>query len=227
MKKVDDSFQKDYNCRKFVVLQWVVTSFLCILIVSGYLVYQGPYIFGATIDNKVELASFLVISVLFFLISHDWHYSNLHASWKGSFESVVHYAIKRNSYLGIKEIKERTISVIAAIILLVVCFIVGSLFNVSHYWLSFLVPVFASILATNAIDEMVNNWTYKTIFMVAPCFIVFAIGLTLGSAFTGIKVADNLIKIKYVIEFGVWISNGFLGVMVLYVLQRLLMRFKI
>ncbi|MGF1817621.1 hypothetical protein [Vibrio splendidus] len=212
---------------KCTKIQWVATASLSVLITAGFIVYQVPYWFGANPSSQLKLGTFFVLTLILSAWLYEWFNSKSQTFWGRSFESTIQHGIRRNTYLDIETIKQRTNSLVSAMTLCVICFVVGILFKSSHYFLSFLVPVLSSVIASSAVDETVNNWRPKTLLMIVPCTFVFAVVLSLGSTISGIKVDDNLTTMKFVIEFGVWVSNGFLGVFVLYVFQRLISRWKI
>ena len=212
---------------KCTKIQWVATASLSVLITAGFLVYHVPYWFEANLSSQLKLGTFGVLVLILFSLLYEWFNSKSQTFWGRSFESTIQHGISRNAYLDIETIKQRTNSLVSAMALCVICFVVGMLFDSSHYFLSFLVPVLSSVIASGAVDETVNNWRPKTLLMIVPCTFVFAVVLALGSIISGIKVDDNLTATKFVIEFGIWISNGFLGVFVLYAFQRLISRWKI
>ncbi|MEZ9083896.1 hypothetical protein [Vibrio harveyi] len=212
---------------KCTKIQWIATASLSVLITASYIAYQVPYWFGANLSSEVELGTFFVLTLILSALLYEWFNSKSQTFWGRSFESTIQQGIRRNTYLDIETIKQRTNSLVSAITLCVICFVVGISFKSSHYFLSFLVPVLTSVIASSAVDETVNNWRPRTLLMIVPCTIIFAIVLSLGSIISGIGVNENLTKMKFVIEFGVWISNGFLGVFVLHVFQRMISRWKI
>ncbi len=220
-------YEKLVVLTKCAKLQWIATSTLSALILAGFAVYQVPYWFEATLSSGEKLGSFFILCVIQVCFLIEWFYSKKQTFWGRNFESTLKYAINNSNYLTIEQIKIRTSSLISALILCALGFCVGFLSENYHYWLAFLIPVFASVIASGAIDEMVNNSSIKSWAMAVPAVFVFSLSLVIAWYMSDWKVDNNLKTLKYVLDYGSWVSNGFLGAFVLYFFQKFMKVFKI
>ncbi|WP_347880191.1 hypothetical protein [Vibrio alginolyticus] len=217
--KISDS--KKVVLTQCAQLQWLAMALLSTTILSGFIVFQLLINIGLDWDFNAYVILFFIITFIAYGGVYEWYNSTSSSFWGRSFKSALEHVISNHEQFDEKEIQYRTGLLIASIILCSISFLVGLLFDVTHHWLSFFVPVFASVIGSGAIEEIVYKSTKKTWIMVIPACIVFSVVFGISWLFTSPALPNSL---QFVLSFGAWVSNGFLGAFLLYGVQRLVMR---